>query len=164
MLQKKICMLGAFSVGKTTLVKRYVESVFSERYITTVGVKIDKKVVSLPERTVNLILWDMAGEDDAATIRMSYLRGMAGCMVVADGTRAITLDIALSIRERVESEHGALPFVMLLNKHDLLDQWVTPDSTLEALRARGWSVRLSSARSGEGVDEAFTELAERVTR
>jgi signal recognition particle receptor subunit beta len=85
-------------------------------------------------------------------------------MVVADGTRAITLDIALSIRERVESEHGALPFVMLLNKHDLLDQWVTPDSTLEALRARGWSVRLSSARSGEGVDEAFTELAERVTR
>jgi hypothetical protein len=164
LLQKKICMLGAFSVGKTTLVKRYVESVFSERYITTVGVKIDKKVVSLPDRTVNLILWDMAGEDDVATIRTSYLRGMAGCMVVADGTRAVTLDIALSIRERVESEHGALPFAMLLNKHDLLDQWVTPDSTLDALRAKGWSVRLSSARSGEGVDEAFTELAERVTR
>jgi DAPkinase-like Roc (Ras of Complex) protein len=74
LLQKKICMLGAFSVGKTTLVKRYVESVFSEKYITTVGVKIDKKVVDLPNRTVNLILWDMAGEDDASTIRMSYLR------------------------------------------------------------------------------------------
>ena len=164
MLQKKICMLGAFSVGKTTLVKRFVDSVFSERYLTTVGVKIDKKVVNLPDRTVNLILWDMAGEDDASTIRMSYLRGMAGYMVVADGTRAVTLDIALSIRERVESEHGALPFVMLVNKRDLLDQWVTPDSTLDALRAKGWSVRSSSARSGEGVDEAFTELAERVTR
>jgi hypothetical protein len=164
LLQKKICMLGAFSVGKTTLVRRYVESVFSEQYLTTVGVKIDKKVIDLPGGTVNLILWDMAGEDDAATIRMSYLRGMAGYMIVADGTRAVTLDVALSLRERVEAEHGELPCVMLLNKRDLVDQWVTPDSQLDALRARGWSVRVTSARSGEGVDEAFTELAERVTR
>jgi small GTP-binding protein len=163
-LQKKICMLGAFSVGKTTLVRRYVESVFSEQYLTTVGVKVDKKVVELPGGAVNLILWDMAGEDDASTIRMSYLRGMAGYMIVADGTRAITLDVALSLRERVETEHGRLPCVMLLNKRDLVEQWVMPDSQLEALRARGWSVRVTSARSGEGVDEAFAELAERVTR
>ncbi len=55
-LQKKICMLGGFSVGKTSLVKRYAQSVFSETYLTTVGVKIDKKTVTLPDRTVNLIL------------------------------------------------------------------------------------------------------------
>jgi GTPase SAR1 family protein len=63
MLQKKICMLGGFSVGKTSLVKRYVESVFSETYLTTVGVKIDKKIVDLGERVVNLILGDVAGEE-----------------------------------------------------------------------------------------------------
>ena len=62
-LQKKICMLGGFSVGKTSLVKRFVASVFSEAYLTTVGVKIDKKTVHLGERAVNLILWDVAGED-----------------------------------------------------------------------------------------------------
>jgi GTPase SAR1 family protein len=62
-LQKKICMLGGFSVGKTSLVKRFVESVFSEAYLTTVGVKIDKKAVDLGDRAVNLILWDVAGED-----------------------------------------------------------------------------------------------------
>src|ERR1700761_9106064 len=99
-------MLGGFSVGKTTLVKRFVDSVFAESYLTTVGVKIDKKVVNLPDRTVNLILWDMAGEDDVATIRMSYLRGMAGYVVVADGTRPSTMDVALSLRERVEAEFG----------------------------------------------------------
>lgn len=60
-LQKKICMLGGFSVGKTSLVRRYVHSVFSDAYLTTVGVKIDKKIVTLPDRTVNLILWDLAG-------------------------------------------------------------------------------------------------------
>ena len=51
-LQKKICMLGGFSVGKTSLVKRYVQSIFSEAYLTTVGVKIDKKTVDLSDRTV----------------------------------------------------------------------------------------------------------------
>jgi hypothetical protein len=75
MLQKKICMLGGFSVGKTSLVKRFVESVFSETYLTTVGVKIDKKTVNLGERAVNLILWDVAGDDDISTVRMGNLRG-----------------------------------------------------------------------------------------
>ena len=85
MLQKKICMLGGFSVGKTSLVKRYVESVFSETYLTTVGVKIDKKTVNLDDRAVTLILWDVAGEDDISTVRMTYLRGCAGYVLVADG-------------------------------------------------------------------------------
>ena len=61
MLQKKICMLGGFSVGKTSLVRRFVQSIFSETYLTTVGVKIDKKSVELPGKTVDLILWDLAG-------------------------------------------------------------------------------------------------------
>ena len=77
-LQKKICMLGGFSVGKTSLVKRYVQSIFSETYLTTVGVKIDKKTVELSDRTVTLILWDLAGEDDINTFRMTNMRGAAG--------------------------------------------------------------------------------------
>ena len=99
-LQKKICMLGGFSVGKTSLVKRFVESVFSETYLTTVGVKIDKKTVVLSDRIVNLILWDLAGEDNISSLRMSYLRGAAGYVLVADGTRRSTLNVALSLRER----------------------------------------------------------------
>jgi small GTP-binding protein len=164
LLQKKICMLGGFSVGKTTLVKRYVQSVFSETYLTTVGVKVDKKTVALPDRTVTLILWDMAGEDDVATVRMSYLRGLAGYVLVADGTRPATLDTALSLRQRVETELGPLPHVLLVNKCDLTEQWTIPDTELDSLRERGWSVRVSSARTGEGVDDAFTDLADLTTR
>jgi small GTP-binding protein len=112
-------MLGGFSVGKTSLVKRYVQSVFSETYLTTVGVKIDKKTVDLSGRSVSLILWDLAGEDDIASLRMSYLRGSAGYMLVADGTRRTTLDVATSLRQRVEADYGPMPFVLLLNKNDL---------------------------------------------
>lgn len=158
-LQKKICMVGAFSVGKTSLVKRYVESVFSESYLTTVGVKIDKKTVIAADRTVNLILWDLAGEDDISSLRMSYLRGAAGYVLVADGTRPATLGMALSLRQRVQAEHGSLPFVLLLNKHDLTDHWEIGDAQLASLREDGWWVRPTSARTGEGVEEAFQHLA-----
>ena len=163
-LQKKICMLGAFSVGKTSLVKRFIQSVFSEAYLTTVGVKIDKKTVELPDRTVNLILWDLAGEDDISSLRMSYLRGAAGYVLVADGTRAVTLEVALSLHRRVEADFGPLPFVLLLNKNDLREGWAIGDDEIERLRQSGWWVRSTSARSGEGVDEAFGTLAERVAR
>src|SRR5438309_376084 len=106
-------MIGGFSVGKTSLIKRFVESVFSETYLTTVGVKIDKKTVDLDGRAVTLILWDVAGEDDVSTIRMTYLRGCAGYMLVADGTRPSTLGVAVALRERIETEVGRLPFVLI---------------------------------------------------
>jgi small GTP-binding protein len=161
-LQRKICMIGGFSVGKTSLVKRYVESVFSETYLTTVGVKIDKKSVDLSDRIVNLILWDIAGEDDVSSLRMSYLRGSAGYVLVADGTRPSTLQVALSLRQRVEADYGPLPFVLLLNKNDLKEEWAIDDAVFRDLRQSGWWVRSSSARTGEGVEDAFNDLAVRV--
>lgn len=163
-LQKKICMIGGFSVGKTSLVRRYVQSIFSETYLTTVGVKIDKKTIELDDRSVNLILWDLAGEDDISSLRMSYVRGAAGYVLVADGTRPATLDVALSLRTRVEADYGALPFVLLLNKSDLKDQWAVRDTEIEALKQNGWWVGLSSARTGEAVEDAFKDLALRVAR
>ncbi len=163
-LQKKICMLGGFSVGKTSLVKRYVQSIFSETYLTTVGVKVDKKTVDLPDRIVNLILWDLAGEDEVSSLRMSHLRGCAGYVLVADGTRHSTLNVALSLRQRVETDYGALPFVLLLNKNDLKEEWAVPEAEIADLRQSGWWVQSSSARTGEGVEEAFNDLAARVSR
>ena len=163
-LQKKICMLGSFGVGKTSLVRRFVESVFSETYLTTVGVKIDKKIVALGDRTMTLILWDVAGEDDISPLKMSYVRGAAGYVLVADGTRQPTLDVALSIRQRIEAEYGALPFVLLLNKNDLREQWQIAPQTLEELPAKGCTARLSSARTGEGVERAFRDLALAISR
>ena len=155
-------MLGAFGVGKTRLVRRFVDTIFSDAYLTTVGVKIDKKTVTLGDRVVNLILWDLAGEDDMSSLRISYLRGSAGYVLVADGTRPATLETALSLRRRVEADYGPLPFALLLNKYDLREQWAVSDGELEELRRSGCRVRSSSARTGEGVEDAFTDLAVRV--
>src|SRR5271169_437320 len=100
MIQKKICMLGSFAVGKTSLVRRFVESIYSETYQTTVGVKIDKKVVALDRVEITLVLWDLYGEDDFQKMRWSYLRGAAGYLLVADGTRRATLERAVALEQK----------------------------------------------------------------
>lgn len=97
MIQKKICLLGGHAVGKTSLVARYVKSIFSDKYHTTIGVKIDRKTLLLGERDVTLMIWDLAGEDEFREIEISYLRGASGYLIVVDGTRRSTLDTALSI-------------------------------------------------------------------
>jgi small GTP-binding protein len=163
MIQKKICMLGSFSVGKTSLVARYVSSVFSERYLTTVGVKIDKKTVEVDGAEVSLMLWDIYGEDDFQKLRMSYLRGAAGYLLVVDGTRRATLDVALALEQKVRSEVGPLPFVVCLNKSDLRGEWeIDRDLLDDRARAGGWPVVETSAKLGAGVDEAFTALTRRI--
>lgn len=74
MIKKKVCMLGAFAVGKTSLVERFVKSIFSEKYVTTVGVKIDKKSMQFDNEQIELLLWDIHGEDEFQKVRPSYLR------------------------------------------------------------------------------------------
>ena len=160
MLQKKICMLGTFSVGKSSLVRRFVESMFDEQYHTTIGVKVDKKVVSVGGADVMLVLWDIYGEDAFQTMRMSYLRGMHGYLLVVDGTRRQTLDDALALNDRVVSEIGKVPAVLALNKFDLADQWEIEPARETQLTAAGWMLQHTSAKTGDAVEKAFLQLAQ----
>ena len=159
MIQKKICLLGGFGVGKTSLVSRFVSSIFSDRYLTTVGVKIDKKKVSLDSGEMTLMLWDIYGQDEFQTVRDSYLRGATGYLLVADGTRYSTLDTAVVLQKRAESVIGRVPFLLLLNKRDLDREWQVDEQTLVTLADQGWRVVKTSAKTGEGVEDAFTTLA-----
>jgi small GTP-binding protein len=158
MLQKKVCMLGSFSVGKTSLVRRLVESIFSEQYHTTIGVKVDKKIVRAEGRDVTLVLWDIHGEDAFQKVQISYLRGMSGYLLVADGTRRQTLEDALALATRVTETMGKIPAVLVLNKRDLIAQWEIEPDRETRLTADGWSVFRSSAKTGESVEQVFSQL------
>lgn len=159
MIQKKICMLGAFAVGKTSLVRRFVESIFSEKYHTTIGVKIDRKRVQIDAHDVNLAVWDIYGEDELQKIRLSYLRGASGYFLVADGTRRLTLETARALQHRVQAELGRVPFLLVLNKVDLRTEWEIEDSVLEEYTELGWQIVTTSAKTGVGVEDAFLTLA-----
>ncbi len=158
MIQKKICMVGAFGVGKTSLVSRFVRSIFSEKYHTTVGVKIDKKVVVTETGEVTLVLWDLAGEDALTTVRPTHLRGSSGYILVLDGTRRGTLDVALDLQRRVTETVGAVPFVCVINKADLRDSWELQQADVDELGRRGWAVIETSAKTGAAVEEMFSAL------
>jgi small GTP-binding protein len=158
MIQKKICMLGGFAVGKTSLVARFVSSIFSDKYLSTVGVKIDKKELSVDGKDVTLMLWDIYGQDEFQTVQTSYLRGMSGYLLVVDGTRIATLDTARDLQVKAAEVAGTAPFILLLNKLDLAPQWEVDEKALFKLADQGWRIVRTSAKTGEGVQHAFEAL------
>ena len=158
MIQKKVCMLGGFAVGKTSLVARFVSSIFSEKYLSTVGVKIEKKVVSVDGRDTMLLLWDIYGQDDFQTVQPAQLRGMAGYLLVVDGTRRATLDTARLLHEKAKTVAGDVPFVVVINKSDLASSWEIDDVAFFKLVEQGWRIVKTSAKTGDGVEHAFESL------
>ena len=162
MIQKKICLLGTYAVGKTSLAERFVESIFADRYHTTVGVRIHRKAVELDDYPLNLIIWDLAGQDELIVLRTEYLRGASGYILVADGTRRDTLDKAIELHSRARTALGEVPFVLVVNKNDRADEWAIDEAMLEEFARQGWSILRTSAKSGHGVEEAFIRLAEKV--
>ena len=155
-------MVGTFAVGKTSLVRQFIESVYSEKYHTTVGVKVDKKIVTAGENEVTLVLWDIEGATAGLELRQSYLRGAAGYLVVADGTRPDTLTSAVELQARTEATIGKKPFLLLLNKVDLEQHWRVDEGKLARLKAANWLMTTTSAKTGQGVENAFATLAQRM--
>jgi small GTP-binding protein len=158
MIQKKICMLGGFAVGKTSLVSRFVRSIFADKYLTTVGVKVDKKEMAVDGQDVTLMLWDLYGQDDFQSIQESHLRGTAGYLLVVDGTRPATLDTALELQPKLVQIVGEVPFVVVLNKADLAAEWRVDDGSVASAFERSTAVARTSAKTGDGVEEAFVAL------
>ena len=158
MIQKKICMLGGFAVGKTSMVARFVTGIFSEKYLSTVGVKIDKRTIAIDGRDVTLVLWDIYGQDGFQTVQKSYVRGASGYLLVVDGTRIDTFATARDLQRLAVNTIGDAPFVLVLNKSDLASEWQIDDKALFDAAERGWQMVRTSAKTGAGVAEAFERL------
>jgi hypothetical protein len=159
MIKRKVSMLGAFAVGKTSLVRRFVTGIFSDRYQTTVGVRIDKRDLVVQGAATTLLLWDLQGEDETHRVNLGHVRGSSGFLLVADGTRGHTLDTALRLRDEALALLGPVPWLLLVNKQDQDERWEIPAERLQELAAAGCPVWQTSALLGTGVEQAFASLA-----
>jgi small GTP-binding protein len=157
--KRKVCMLGATGVGKTSLVTRFVRSIFSESYQTTIGVKIDQKRIVCDGRALDLVLWDLSGEDEFQSVQLAYIRGAAGLLVVIDGSRVATVYTALRLLADASEVVAHVPVVLVLNKSDLVASCEIEERAERALRERGFPLIKASAKTGVGVEEAFDALA-----
>jgi small GTP-binding protein len=160
----KVCLVGDFAVGKTSVAERYVNNHFSEKYLTTVGVKIDTREMEIPDLGVThkLVIWDIAGSDRFDETQMAYLRGASGVLYVADGTRSDTLRSLVYLKEQISDRHGGMPSIALVNKTDLTTEWEIDDGRVAELGAEFDGVFKTSAKTGEAVEEAIATLSRRI--
>ena len=163
LIQKKICLLGDFAVGKTSLVRRFVEGRFDDKYLGTIGVKISRKAITRPYGQLNLLVWDMTGGEDLDTKgRMSYLHGAAGALMVCDLTRKYTMDVFRKYVRQMRTLNPQVSLAFLANKVDLVNERVISDEQLWSISKElgGRSFFLTSAKTGENVETAFIHLAD----
>ena len=163
MIQKKICLLGASSVGKTSLVKQFVEGIFSEKYLTTIGVKIDKKTIFLENEEVQFMIWDMEGNDTYNVFQERYLRGAAGYIIVVDQTRATSLHEGLDIHTLARQVTNC-PAILTINKNDLPATWNMDDNENKPYQNLFDLKFSTSAKTGSNVEEMFSALAKLLLR
>lgn len=156
-VSKKIVILGHFGVGKTSLIRRFVEDSFSDNYKVSIGVHITKKVVEITaDDTVSLILWDLEGTDDIETIRNSYLLGTHGVLFVFDVTRPSTFQNLAADIAIVKQKITQPPILIVGNKVDL----VVLDELEALLEQHNISTDfLTSAKTGDAVNSLFLHLA-----
>jgi small GTP-binding protein len=169
-ISKKICLIGDFGVGKTSLIRRFVDRQFSDQYLSTVGVKISRKAIELldlPQTTqdLQLLIWDIEGNTKFKAIAPTYLQGAKGAIIVADVTREETLEHLTRHVQQFLTVNPKGAIVLALNKSDLIEA----DTLARLLQLHPFSEQPSilatystSAKTGAQVDEIFQRLAQSI--
>ena len=164
-IQKKICLLGDFGVGKTSVVRQFVEGRFDDKYFSTVGVKISRKVLPRSYGEMNMLVWDLAGSNGfVSSLSDTYMQGAAGALIICDLTRLDTLIALENYARQIRSTNPGTQLVFVGNKVDLTEKRAISDlDLLIKLSAVGeTTLFLTSAKTGEQVEEAFIRLAEKI--
>jgi len=158
MIRKKILLLGDFNVGKTSLIRRYVDNSFNDKYHTTIGVKISKKQLEIEGLTCELLIWDIEGKTAAKHIPHSYYKGASGAIFVCDVNRTETIH---GLENHIRTYMMLNPngkYVVAYNKTDLLTT-----AQKEALRiGLSGETFMTSAKENKNVELLFTTLAKEI--
>lgn len=157
MINKKVCLIGASAVGKTSLVRQFVEGIFSDKYLTTIGVKIDKKMVNVNNTDVQFMVWDIEGTDKFCGFTPRFLNGAHAYIVVLDQSRPSTVQDALEIYAQAQT-CSSVPAYLAINKSDLESQIST--TQLVTLTEQGFAdVIYTSAKNHQAVEQLFSTIA-----
>ncbi len=156
MIRKKILLLGDFSVGKTSLVKRYVDGAFDDKYLTTIGVKISKKLCTIEGVECEMLIWDIEGSTPSKKISLGYYRGASGAIFVSDISRRETVNSLDEHKDVFLSENPNAAYVTAYNKVDKLTEIAKENIVLDD------NTFLTSAKDDSNVEELFMQLMKKM--
>ena len=166
----KVCLVGGGGVGKTSLIRRYVNDMFDDKYIATIGTKVTKKEITIKDQTgseikMDMMIWDIMGQKGfKQLLQDAYFYGTKGVIAVSDITRKDTLEDLTEWLESVNEVAGEVPAVFLANKCDLEDQAQFNMKDLEKTASEHTTLYpyLTSAKTGQNVQSVFQTLAEKI--
>jgi len=169
-IKKKICLIGSFAVGKTSLIEQFVYNRFDESYLTTIGVKISQKILPPTEdhqsgRTFQhtFLIWDIAGLEKFDHMALNYFRGAAGALAVADLTRQDTIEELHKYCDKFLTVNSSANLVIIGNKIDIFHEDQQIVSELRKVAEHfSTDFLLTSAKSGERVEHAFLMLSKKI--
>jgi small GTP-binding protein len=162
MVSRKIALIGDFSTGKTSLIRRFVDNEFSDKYLSTIGVKISKKIIELDDIDVQGLIWDIEGGTPTKPLNQTYLRGLHGCIIASDITRIETINSLENYINIIKSISEDVPYIVVLNKYDKIDEEKAQkiyQELLEHLKLDDNMLYCTSAKSGLNVENVFNSLA-----
>lgn len=159
MISRKVILTGSFGVGKTSLFNRFIYNAFDDKYLTTIGVKVNKKEMVVDDKDVSILLWDIAGEISQDKVPISYFLGSTGILYVFDLTRPSTYkNIDSDLKYLREIVPDAV-IKVVANKKDMLE-----DNQIEDIKKQikvKWDV-ITSAKTGENVEELLLQLTKEI--
>jgi len=162
----KVVLIGAPSVGKTSILERFVTDIYTEEYKATIGADFRTKELSINGEQVLLQIWDTAGQERFRSLAAPFYRGAQICVLVFDVNDKHTFDAIDQWRDEFLhhadiEEQETFPFLLLGNKSDLGSK-VTESTVKRFLEQRGWENVMyleTSAKHNTNIKEAFVQVA-----
>lgn len=161
--QKKVVLIGDFSVGKTSLIRRYVENSFSDTYLSTIGVKISKKNITIDDETILLLIWDIEGAlDKIKRVNKTYIKGASAAIIVTDVTSTEIESTLQKHLDDIHSVNGAIPSMIAFNKIDKDESFIIDIDDILQKNSNIVGTFKTSAKSGKNVEKMFELLVKEI--
>ncbi len=158
-IKKKICLLGSYGVGKTSLVRRFVHNKFEAKYLSTIGVQISRKTLNTNSKNINLYIWDIANIEKFDSIVKNYIGGAHGAIIVSDLTRPSSLSDTNEFAEKFKNINPDGELILVGNKTDLEnDIKISEEEFRSNFVSSSSDIFFTSAKSGENVEFLFQSL------
>ena len=162
----QLLIIGDGSVGKTSILRRFIQNTFSSNYISTMGIDFYTKDIILDQKKIHLKIWDTAGQERYRSLTRGFFKNGQGILIVyainnKESFNGLNYWID-SIKNNSNLDNKNLPAIILGNKIDLQHREVSKEDAENFAKINNYDYYEVSAKTGKGIDESIKILIQKV--